>query len=76
MRAAGRRLWIDAGASALCGLILVLTLAWPDWIELVLGVDPDRSSGALEWGIALAAAGCTAAFVALARRDWRAQHAT
>ncbi len=76
MRTRVRRLWIEAGACAVSGLVLVLTVAWPDWIELVFGLDPDASSGALEWGIAVAAAAATTAFLLLARRDWRAQHAT
>ena len=76
MRTAGRRLRVEAGACAVSGLVLVLTVLWPDWIELVLGFDPDASSGALEWGIAVAAAAATATFLLLARRDWRAQHAT
>ena len=74
MRTAGRRLWIEAGACAVSGLVLLLTLAWPEWIELVFGFDPDASSGTLEWGIALAAAAATGAFLFLARRDWHAQH--
>ena len=76
MRTRGRRLWIETGACALSGLVLVLTVVWPDWIELVFGFDPDASSGALEWGIAVAASAATATFLLLARRDWRAQHAT
>lgn len=76
MRTAGRRLWIETGACALSGLVFLLTVAWPDWIELVFGFDPDRSSGALEWGVVLAAAASTTAFLLLARRDWRARHAT
>ena len=76
MRTAGRRLAIEAGACAFSGLVLILTFAWPEWIELLFGFDPDASSGALEWGIAMAAGAATATFLLLARRDWRAQHST
>ena len=76
MRTAGRRLWIEAGACAFSAVVLVATVVWPDWIELVLGFDPDASSGALERGIAGATAAATAAFLLLARRHWRARHAT
>ncbi len=76
MRTAGRRLWFEAGACAFSAVVLVATVVWPDWIELVLGFDPDASSGALEWGIAMAAGAATATFLLLARRDWRALHST
>jgi hypothetical protein len=39
-------------------LLLILTLAWRDWIEITFGVDPDHHSGAAEWAIVL---GCAAA---------------
>jgi hypothetical protein len=39
-----------------CGfLVAVLTLLWRNWIETVLGVDPDHGTGSLEWAtVALA----------------------
>ncbi len=33
------------------GLLFVLTLFRPQWIEAVLALDPDRGSGLLEWAI-------------------------
>jgi len=59
---------VCAIASAVFG---VMTLAWRDWIELTLGVDPDRHNGSVEW---LVASGLLAlAFVlgTMARREWR-----
>lgn len=57
-----------AGVSAVC---FVLTLIRRDWIEAVLGVDPDAGSGALEWlltgGFLVIALTCGL----LARRQWR-----
>jgi hypothetical protein len=52
-------------------LLVLVTALWPDWIELLTGLHPDRHSGALEAGI-------TAAFLVgsivaglLARVEWR-----
>lgn len=42
----------------------------PDWIELILGVDPDQGSGAFEWALGLVALGAIALALA-ARADWR-----
>ena len=42
---------------------MLLTLVWPDWLELVFHVDPDGRNGAVEW--AIVAAFALAAFVCL-----------
>jgi hypothetical protein len=46
-------------------------LVWPDWIELVFGVDPDSGSGLLEWLIVLVAFTVLLGASTLARREWR-----
>jgi hypothetical protein len=66
-----RRFWIETGLGVLSGSAVILTLAVPDWIEVVFGVDPDQSSGALEWGIVVAFLVATLAFGFVARREWR-----
>jgi hypothetical protein len=40
-----------AAASAALALV---TVAWPEWLESVFGIHPDRESGSAEWFIALA----------------------
>jgi len=50
---------------------LLATIAVPDWIERVTGLEPDGGSGALEWVIVIVLAGCGACFFVLARREWR-----
>jgi hypothetical protein len=61
----------ETALAALAAAAALVTVLWRDWIELVLGVDPDRGSGALEvaivWGLAALAAGLAVA----ARADWR-----
>lgn len=68
MRLRGR---IEAAAAGLCGLLLLVTLIWPDWIEEVFGVDPDQHSGALEWAIVALALAATLTFSLLARGEYR-----
>jgi hypothetical protein len=45
-------------------------LFWPDWIELSIGVDPDSSSGAAEWGIVILLAALALAVGLAARHDF------
>jgi hypothetical protein len=70
-RFVSRRFWTEAGLAAGSGLLLAVTALWPAWVEAVTGVDPDHSSGALEWSIVLAFAAGTVSFSVLARREWR-----
>ncbi|GAA1109805.1 ABC transporter permease [Kitasatospora arboriphila] len=63
--------WTEAVLATLSGLIFIVTLAWPDWIEQVFGVDPDQHSGALEWVIVALAFCATIGFATLARGEWR-----
>lgn len=65
-------MWRPTLEMVLAGLFAVLavvTVIWPQWIEGVTGLDPDRGDGGLEW---LAVAGLAVGAVvsaALARRD-------
>ena len=56
--------------------LFTATWLWPNWIELVIGADPDDGSGETEW-LLLFAFGL-AAFVAWALWgwEWRASRAT
>lgn len=67
----GRAFWTEATLASVAGALAVLTLAWPDWIEGVFGVDPDRHSGALEWALVAICCATALAFSALARREWQ-----
>ncbi|MEX1654142.1 MULTISPECIES: hypothetical protein [Streptomyces] len=68
MRLRGR---IETVAAGLCGLLFLVTLVRPDWIEEVFGVDPDQHSGVLEWVIVALALGATLTFSLLARGEYR-----
>ena len=66
-----RRYWIEVGLGTLSGILFVLTLMVPDWIEAVVRVDPDQHSGSLEWVIVAVLAVTTVVSSLLARREWR-----
>jgi hypothetical protein len=61
----------DVALAVASALLCALTLVVPDWIEVVLRVDPDAGSGALEWAVAIAFAAAAARFGLAARRRWR-----
>jgi len=71
LRKARVRFWIEIVLAAVTIALLLLTLISRDWIEEVFGVDPDASSGALEWGIVIALAVATVAFSLMARAEWK-----
>ncbi len=65
------RFWAEVAVAVASTALLVVTLVWNDWIEIVFGVDPDSNSGALEWFIVAVAFVVAAGFFALARTEWR-----
>ena len=64
-----RRFLIETALAVASAVLLLVTLLWKEWIEIIFGVDPDGGSGALEWAIVAAMLAVTVAFGALARRD-------
>ena len=71
-----KRFWVEIALSVATCAILVLTLIWHDWIELLLGADPDGGGGSLEWLITLSLLAITASSGSLARFEWRKARAT
>jgi hypothetical protein len=57
-----RRMRAELIAGIALVAIGVLTIAWPDWIEELFGVDPDAGSGAVEAAIVVLSALAGAAF--------------
>jgi hypothetical protein len=71
MNSKRKRLWVECAASGIAFAVALATLAWPDWIEILFGIDPDVHSGTLEAAIALTA-GVAAIIIGLvARAEWR-----
>lgn len=66
-----KRFWLASWFSVTGGALAVLTLLWPDWIELVFRVDPDNHSGSLEWLIVAALLAASIASTFLALHEWR-----
>jgi hypothetical protein len=64
------RFWVEAGLAAVTAVMCVVTFVWPTWIEAVLGVDPDRGSGELEWAIVVGLAVASVTLGVLARVEW------
>jgi hypothetical protein len=62
--------WVESVLASITTLLAFLTVLWPDWIERVFAVDPDRHSGSIEWELVLVLLGTAALFAALARREW------
>jgi hypothetical protein len=62
---------IEVVLSAVLGAATILTAVWPDWIEGLLGFDPDGGNGTTEWLIVAGLAVATLVVAALARRDLR-----
>ena len=57
--------------AVLTGVLGLVTAVWPDWIEIVFGVEPDQGSGALEWGLVVALFAASAVCGLLARAERR-----
>jgi len=65
------RFWIEFALASTSAVMLVLTVSWNDWIEMIFGVDPDHHQGSLEWLLVAALVGSTLVFSNLARCEWR-----
>jgi hypothetical protein len=71
----GRRLrsrfWVETGLAALSGILVVMTIIWNDWAELIFGIDPDEGNGSFEVAVTLIAVALTILFAFAARIEWR-----
>jgi hypothetical protein len=62
---------IEVTLAAATGLLGVVTVVWPDWIEVTTGWDPDQHRGSLEWAIVAVLLLVSILLALLARRDLR-----
>ncbi len=65
------RTWVTTILSVLSLVLLVLTAAVPDWIEVVFGADPDHGNGSAELLITIGLAVLAVTSGARAVLSWR-----
>jgi hypothetical protein len=66
-----RRFWVRLTLAVISAALFVITLAWPNWIEIAFRVDPDHGGGWLEWTIVVVMFALTLTLSIGARREWR-----
>jgi hypothetical protein len=66
-----RRFWAELTLAATSTALLLVTIVWPDWIELAFGADPDHGDGSVEWLVVGLALLVSAIFSTLAHAEWR-----
>lgn len=49
MRSSSKRATVESALGLAAGLLALVTTVWPDWIELLTGIDPDHHNGSIEW---------------------------
>jgi hypothetical protein len=54
----------------LLGLLLMVTLVWREWIEILFSVNPDDGNGMLEWLIVAFLVLATLSCFLIARIEW------
>jgi hypothetical protein len=70
-RVVRHRFWFETALAVFTASLMILTLAWKDWIEEIFGVDPDKGNGAAEWAITAGFALLFVAAAIAARHEWR-----
>lgn len=63
--------WLEVGLAIVTGILFVVTLVQRDWIETIIGVDPDNYNGSLEWFVVGALLVVTIMLFVLAGSEWR-----
>jgi hypothetical protein len=65
-----RRFWVETGLTAAALFLAVVTIVSPQWIEMIIGLDPDAGSGATEWAVASILLMVAAGNAVLAGVEW------
>jgi hypothetical protein len=66
-----RRFWIETFLASTAGVVAVMTMFWHQWIETLVGADPDRGSGLAEWLVVVILVMIAITFAVAARLEWR-----
>jgi hypothetical protein len=70
-RRLGPLFWVDAVLAFLTLSLGVLTIFWDDWIEGILGFDPDHGDGSFEKELVIGLFMVAVLLSGLAARSWR-----
>ncbi|MDQ1683747.1 MAG: hypothetical protein QOC82_484 [Frankiaceae bacterium] len=54
MRSSSKRTTVESALGLAAGLLALVTVVWPDWIELLTGIDPDHHNGSIELFVVVA----------------------
>jgi hypothetical protein len=65
------RFWIESFLASVTGVAALGTVFWHDWIEAILGVDPDEGNGSAEWLAVIVLITATLILGFGARLEWR-----
>ena len=65
------RFWLEVALAILTAAAAITTIMWPEWIELVFGIEPDKGNGTLELGVTLTIAIVFAILAMAAQTEWR-----
>jgi hypothetical protein len=68
------RFWAEAISALATGVLTVVTVVTPDWIEAVFGVAPDSGSGLTERAVLAAFAGVSVALTTAAHAEHRRRY--
>ena len=63
---------IEIALAAIAGVLTLVSIIWPTWIESLFEESPDAGSGALEWAIVGLFGLLAVTAAVLARHDYRA----
>jgi len=66
-----RRFWTETVMATASAVLLLLTILWSNWIELVFRIDPDQHNGSLERLIVVVLIASTVLLAGAARRELR-----
>jgi len=66
-----RRFWAESVSAFIAAVLALVTVAWPDWIEILTGSAPDGGSGTLERSIVAVLTAAVILLAAAARAEWR-----
>jgi hypothetical protein len=66
-----RRFWVESMGAASVAVLALVTVVWPDWIEIMTDSAPDGGSGALERAAVGVLAAAAILLALVARAEWR-----